>query len=223
MKHFYVLPFLITLLILPGAMSAFAANTYQKAGYTAYTSSGQYVTASGKEISPTGSSVSGDYDPEETMTREQETETLDTSFMTEYVKSDYAKLQQFTNESEYTTKTRQQLISYAMQFIGNPYVWGGTSLTKGADCSGFVQQIFAHFGAATGRTSRDQYANCVYLRGSEVMPGDLVFYADGNYINHVAIYAGNYMIIHAANSRTGIKVSRYDYRRPYAYGRFLFT
>jgi cell wall-associated NlpC family hydrolase len=55
------------------------------------------------------------------------------------------------------------------------------------------------------------------------MPGDLVFYADGNYINHVAIYAGNNLIIHAANSRTGIKVSRYDYRRPYAYGRFLFT
>jgi cell wall-associated NlpC family hydrolase len=149
-----------------------------------------------------------------------------------YVNTDYVKISQeldkamTMSELRYgsgVSDVRVSLVNYAMQFIGNPYVWGGTSLTKGADCSGFVQQIFAHFGATTGRTSRDQYANCLYLLGSEVMPGDLVFYADGNYINHVAIYAGNNLIIHAANSRTGIKVSRYDYRRPYAYGRFLFT
>ncbi len=162
------------------------------------------------------------YDPEETLTKEQEEEVLNTTEIENYVKANYAVLQQFTNESEYTTRARQALVSYAMQFIGNPYVWGGTSLTNGADCSGFVQEIFKHFGIVTGRTSRDQYANCLYLKGREVMPGDLVFYADSTgYINHVAIYAGNYMIIHAANKKAGIKVNRYDYKQPYAYGRFI--
>lgn len=161
-------------------------------------------------------------DPEDTLTKEQEEEVLDTTEIERYVKTNYSVLQQFTNESEYTTKARQAVISYAMQFIGNPYVWGGTSLTNGADCSGFVQEIFRHFGIVTGRTSRDQYANCVYLKGKEVMPGDLIFYADETgYINHVAIYAGNYMIVHAANRKAGIKVNRYDYKQPYAYGRFI--
>ena len=161
-------------------------------------------------------------DPEDVMTKQQEEEVLDTVSIQNYISADYSVLQQFTNESEYTTRARQSLISFAMQFVGNPYVWGGTSLTNGCDCSGFVQEVFRHFGIITGRTSRDQYANCVYLKGKEVMPGDLVFYADETgYINHVAIYAGNYMIVHAANRKAGIKVNRYDYKRPYAYGRFI--
>jgi|GEM_PF-2364553 len=161
-------------------------------------------------------------DPEETLTKEQEEEVLSTVEIERYIKSNYSVLQQFTNESEYTTRARQSLISYAMQFVGNSYVWGGTSLTNGCDCSGFVQEVFRHFGIITGRTSRDQYANCIYLKGKEVMPGDLIFYADETgYINHVAIYAGNYLIVHAANRRAGIKVNRYDYKKPYAYGRFI--
>ena len=161
-------------------------------------------------------------DPEDVMTKQQEEEVLDTVSIQNYISADYSVLQQFTNESEYTTRARQSLISFAMQFVGNPYVWGGTSLTNGCDCSGFVQEVFRHFGIITGRTSRDQYANCVYLKGKEVMPGDLIFYADETgYINHVAIYAGNYMIVHAANRKAGIKVNRYDYKRPYAYGRFI--
>ena len=161
-------------------------------------------------------------DPEDVMTKQQEEEVLDTVSIQNYINADYNVLQQFTNESEYTTRARQSLISFAMQFVGNPYVWGGTSLTNGCDCSGFVQEVFRHFGIITGRTSRDQYANCVYLKGKEVMPGDLIFYADETgYINHVAIYAGNYMIVHAANRKAGIKVNRYDYKRPYAYGRFI--
>ena len=161
-------------------------------------------------------------DPEDVMTKQQEEEVLDTVSIQNYISADYSVLQQFTNESEYTTRARQSLISFAMQFVGNPYVWGGTSLTNGCDCSGFVQEVFRHFGIVTGRTSRDQYANCVYLKGKEVMPGDLIFYADETgYINHVAIYAGNYMIVHAANRKAGIKVNRYDYKRPYAYGRFI--
>ena len=120
-----------------------------------------------------------------------------------------------------TTASRQALIKYAKQFLGNPYVYGGTSLTDGADCSGFVQQIFKHFGITTGRSSRDQYANAQSIRFEQLQPGDLVFYASGDYINHVAIYAGDGVIIHAANARTGICTGRYDYRTPVGYGRFI--
>lgn len=120
-----------------------------------------------------------------------------------------------------TTASRQALIQYAKQFLGNPYVYGGTSLTDGADCSGFVQQIFKHFGITTGRSSRDQYANAQSISFDQLQPGDLVFYASGDYINHVAIYAGDGVIIHAANARTGICTGRYDYRTPVGYGRFI--
>ncbi len=122
-----------------------------------------------------------------------------------------------------TTAGRQALINYAKQFLGNPYIYGGTSLTEGADCSGFVQQIFKYFGITTGRTSRDQIENAQAISYEELQPGDLIFYASGDYVNHVAIYAGNGVIIHAANSTTGICTGRYDYRTPYAYGRFLNT
>lgn len=120
-----------------------------------------------------------------------------------------------------TTASRQALINYAKQFLGNPYVYGGTSLTDGADCSGFVQQIFKNFGIKTGRSSRDQIENAQSITFEELQPGDLVFYASGDYVNHVAIYAGDGVIIHAANSRTGICTGKYDYREPYAYGRFI--
>lgn len=122
-----------------------------------------------------------------------------------------------------TTAGRQALINYAKQFLGNPYIYGGTSLTEGADCSGFVQQIFKYFGITTGRTSRDQIENAQAISYEELQPGDLIFYASGDYVNHVAIYAGNGVIIHAANQTTGICTGRYDYRTPYAYGRFLNT
>ncbi len=120
-----------------------------------------------------------------------------------------------------TTASRQALIQYAKQFLGNPYVYGGTSLTDGADCSGFVQQVFKHFGITTGRSSRDQYANAQSISFEQLQPGDLVFYASGDYVNHVAIYAGDGVIIHAANARTGICTGRYDYRTPVGYGRFI--
>ena len=120
-----------------------------------------------------------------------------------------------------TTASRQALIQYAKQFLGNPHVDGGTSLTDGADCSGFVQQIFRHFGITTGRSSRDQYANAQSISFEQLQPGDLVFYASGDYINHVAIYAGDGVIIHAANARTGICTGRYNYRTPVGYGRFI--
>ena len=120
-----------------------------------------------------------------------------------------------------TTKSRQEIINYAKQFLGNPYVYGGTSLTDGSDCSGFVQQIFKHFGVTTGRSSRDQIEKAQSITFEELQPGDVIFYASGDYVNHVAIYAGDGVIIHAANARTGICTGKYNYREPYAYGRFI--
>jgi cell wall-associated NlpC family hydrolase len=120
-----------------------------------------------------------------------------------------------------TTASRQAIINYAKQFLGNPYVYGGTSLTEGADCSGFVQSIFGHFGITTGRSSRDQYAKCQKITFAELQPGDLVFYEYGGSINHVAIYCGSGIIIHAASSATGICTSKYNFREPYGYGRFI--
>ena len=117
--------------------------------------------------------------------------------------------------------TRTAIVAYAKQFLGNPYVFGGTSLTNGADCSGFTQAIFAHFGITTGRSSRDQAAKARQISVDAVQPGDLLFYASGDYINHVAIYIGGGQVIHASNETTGIIISPYNYRTPSKAGTFL--
>lgn len=117
--------------------------------------------------------------------------------------------------------TRTAVVAYAKQFLGNPYVYGGTSLTDGADCSGFVQQVFKNFGISTGRSSRDQADKVREISQSELQPGDLLFYASGNYINHVAIYIGDGKVIHASNPTTGICISPANYRTPCKAGTFL--
>lgn len=110
--------------------------------------------------------------------------------------------------------TRTAIVAYAKQFLGNPYVYGGTSLTNGADCSGFTQSVFAHFGITTGRSSRDQADKGKEISLSAIQPGDLLFYASGSTINHVAIYIGDGKIIHSSNPTTGITITKYNYRTP---------
>jgi cell wall-associated NlpC family hydrolase len=100
-------------------------------------------------------------------------------------------------------------------------VYGGTSLTNGADCSGFTMRIFEHFGIDTGRSSRDQAAKAKTISINDIQPGDLLFYASGDYINHVALYIGGGQIIHASNSKTGIIISTAYYRTPYKAATFL--
>ena len=110
---------------------------------------------------------------------------------------------------------RVALVEYAKQFLGNPYVWGGTSLTKGADCSGFVQSVFKNYGIKLSRTCREQAKNGTKISSSELKPGDLLFYANSSgTINHVAIYIGGGQVIHASNPKSGIKISKYNYRTP---------
>ena len=113
-----------------------------------------------------------------------------------------------------TSAQRTAIVAYAKQFLGGKYVYGGTSLTDGVDCSGFVMRVYEYFGYDIGRTSRDQAAGGRSISMSELQPGDLIFYANGNTINHVAMYIGNGEVIHASNATNGIIISKYNYRTP---------
>lgn len=120
-----------------------------------------------------------------------------------------------------TSATRTAMVAYAKQFLGNPYVYGGTSLTDGADCSGFTMRIYEHFGIDIGRSSRDQAVKGREIPIESVQPGDLLFYASGDYINHVAMYVGGGQIIHASTKKTGITMCTAYYRTPYKAVTFL--
>ena len=110
--------------------------------------------------------------------------------------------------------SRSAIVAYAKQYVGNPYVYGGTSLTNGADCSGFVMRVYEQFGISTGRNTRQQANNGREISLSEVQPGDLLFYGSGGEISHVGIYMGDNKIVHAANKNLGITIGRSDYRTP---------
>lgn len=116
---------------------------------------------------------------------------------------------------------RVDLVNYAKQFLGNPYVWGGTSLTNGADCSGFVMSIMKKYGVSLPHHSGSQEKIGTKISLSEAKPGDLVFYAKNGVVNHVAIYIGGGQVIHASNPRTGIRISNAAYRTPYSVRRVL--
>ena len=111
-----------------------------------------------------------------------------------------------TEVSAQPASNGQVIVDYACQFIGNPYVWGGTSLTDGADCSGFVQSVFAHFGISLPRTTYDQIYAGVEVSYDQAMPGDLICY-DG----HIGIYIGNGQIVNAQNPEQGIGISPATY------------
>ena len=112
-----------------------------------------------------------------------------------------------SDSSSYSSGSGSSVVNYATQFVGNPYVWGGTSLTNGADCSGFVQSVYANFGVSLPRTSYEQQNAGTEVSYADAQPGDLICY-DG----HVAMYIGGGLIVHASTQRTGIKISNANYR-----------
>ena len=147
-----------------------------------------------------------------------------------YVSKQYVSLSQELQKAMTMTEVkygqgvsdvRVSLVSYATQFVGNPYVWGGTSLTRGADCSGFVLSVFAKYGVSLPHHAASQAGCGTKIKASEAQPGDLFFYGNGRGINHVAIYIGNGQVVHASSPKTGIKISNCSYRNPVCVVRIL--
>ena len=112
-----------------------------------------------------------------------------------------------TQEAEPYSALRKAMIQFALQFVGNPYVWGGTDLLNGADCSGFVQQIYKTYGISIPRTSREQSKVGLQIPVEEALPGDLIFYARNGVVYHVTMYMGDGRVVQAANHVAGIITS----------------
>lgn len=157
------------------------------------------------------------------------------NFICIYVDDDYAFVAKEYVKEQYTLKraakvstikakngvssSQASIVEYAKQFLGNRYVWGGTSLTHGTDCSGFTMSLYRRYGYSLPHNAAAQ-AGCT-RRVSSPKPGDLFFYSNGSRINHVAMYIGGGMVIHASNARDGIKISNAYYRHPVKIGRVM--
>ena len=147
-----------------------------------------------------------------------------------YISKDYVSISKQLDKAVTITElkygmgisdVRISMVNYAKQFLGNRYVWGGTSLTKGTDCSGFTMGIYKKFGISLPRVSRSQATVGTKVSVAQLKPGDLVFYGKGSYINHVAMYIGGGQVIHASSPKTGIKISNVGYRTPITCRRIL--
>lgn len=137
---------------------------------------------------------------------------VDYNGTTAYIHSDYLTTEEpVVVEPSYNASIGQQIADYAVQFVGNPYVWGGTSLTTGADCSGFVQSIYKAFGYSLPRTCTPQMKAGTDISISSLQPGDLVGYGSYNNLHHIAIYIGNGKIVHASDYSTGTIISSLYY------------
>ena len=142
-----------------------------------------------------------------------------------YVSQDYSWSGYYLDEainfqmSDQVSEQRRAIVEFALQYLGGKYVWGGTELGVGVDCSGFMLRVFEHFGIRLSRNSYTQINDGYEISKEQLRPGDLVFFrtrGDGN-ISHVGLYIGSGMMIHAATPERGIILSRYDYRTPAAF------
>lgn len=125
------------------------------------------------------------------------------------------------DEANGISSTRADMVEFAKKYLGGKYVYGGTSLTNGTDCSGFTMRIYEHFGYSIPRTSSAQASYFTGIKSSEAKPGDLFFYGSNGRVSHVAMYIGDGQVIHASNARTGIKISNAFYRTPIKVGRII--
>ena len=117
--------------------------------------------------------------------------------------------------AEEAASARQNLVDYALQFVGGPYRAGGNDPHTGVDCSGFVRYVMQHgAGISMNRSSGSQATQGHAVNSSQMQPGDLLFYSGGSGINHVAMYIGDGKIVHASTYATGIKISKWNYRNP---------
>lgn len=141
--------------------------------------------------------------------------TRDNNVEVRYALPEAIKFSPLEEQANQQSSLRSRIVNYALQFVGNPYVWGGTSLTRGTDCSGFTQSVLRNFGISIPRVSRDQAKAGRAVNSSQMRPGDLIFYTNSSgTINHVAMYIGNGQVVHAASRKSGIKISTWNYRSP---------
>lgn len=116
---------------------------------------------------------------------------------------------------DYSVKKRKDIVTYALQFVGNPYVYGGSDPNRGVDCSGFTKYILQNAaGVSLPHSSTAQSGYGEKISANQLRPGDLLFYGGKGYINHVAMYIGDGKVVHASSAKTGIKISQYNYRSP---------
>lgn len=144
---------------------------------------------------------------------------------TAFVSKEYVKLiytvKTASNESKKQASLREKIVKYAKKFVGNRYVYGGSSLRHGTDCSGFVMRIYQHFGYKLSRSSAAQSHNGKKIKRSQLQPGDLLFYKKKGRIGHVSMYIGNGKVVHASNKKNGIMISSIHYRKACCYVRIV--
>ncbi len=182
----------------------------------------QNSVAASNEAAQGSGSAAADKPANTAETARQEEQQNNSSSQSESSSNESESSREYESADSYSNSSKgQQIADYALQFVGNPYSWGGTSLTNGADCSGFVMSVFSDCGiSVAGRTAAAQSSGGTSVSSANLQPGDLVFYTSGGRVSHVAIYIGNGQIVHAANSRKGIIVSSYNYQTPYKFVRY---
>lgn len=168
-----------------------------------------------------------DYFYEETPVIEQSYEEEYEDYSNDYIEEDYEDYEEYEQEEEEVTYSEttssgdgSYIVDYAKQYVGNPYVYGGNSLTNGVDCSGFTQQVFGDNGISLARTAADQSRGGQDVSMDDLQAGDLLFYDNGGYVGHVAIYCGDGTVVHASNEETGITISDANYRTPVSAKRY---
>ena len=161
-----------------------------------------------------------DYSYEETPVIEEYDEKEYEDYSNNYVEEDYEQEEEVIYSETTSSGDGSYIVDYAKQYVGNPYVYGGNSLTNGVDCSGFTQQVFGDNGISLARTAADQSQGGQDVSMDDLQAGDLLFYDNGGYVGHVAIYCGDGTVVHASNEETGITISDVDYRTPVSAKRY---
>ena len=168
-----------------------------------------------KEESTEKDTDTKDTDTDEAADNADEAEDADTYADDEEEAADDEAEEELEAAIEVEDDLRSEIVEYALQFVGNRYKYGGTNPNTGVDCSGFTSYVLRHAaGVSLPHSSSGQSRMGRVVKSSEMRPGDIICYGSGKRINHVALYIGNGQIVHASTERTGIKVSRWNYRTP---------
>ena len=201
--------------------SSSSGNTIEEVNETVYATDGVNIRAKASADSEKIGSLAAGSSITRTGKLSNGWSRVEFSGKTGYIKSDYLTTTKpsvttgsSTTASSSNSSLGQQIADYAVQFEGNPYVYGGNSLTDGVDCSGFTQQVYLHFGYSIPRRASIQATVGTSVAISELQSGDLVFYGDETGVGHVALYIGGGQVIHASTPSKGIIISDLYYRSP---------